>query len=93
MNSVKTIVVCTFVVFMLALIPQAVRAEPYTTIFSSGDSANRLDIVVLGDGYTSAQMDKYRSDAQSFVDHLFAQPPFSAYRPVVLPDSAQPTAA
>ena len=68
MNSSKTIVVCTLVVFIMALIPQAVRAEPYTTIFSSGDSANRLDIVILGDGYTSGEMDKYRSDAQSFVD-------------------------
>jgi hypothetical protein len=80
MNNAKTIVVCIPVFFMWALIPQIVRAEPYQTIYSSGDSANRLDIVILGDGYTSGEMDKYRSDAQSFVDHLFAQTPFAPYK-------------
>lgn len=80
MNNAKNIVVCILVFLTCALAPQAVRAEPYTTILNSGDSANRLDIVILGDGYTSAEMSKYRSDAQSFVDYMFAQMPFSTYK-------------
>ena len=37
-------------------------AEPMKTLLSSGPSANRVDIVLLGDGYTAGQMANYASD-------------------------------
>jgi hypothetical protein len=57
-------------------------AEPVTTIRSNGSAANRLDIVLLGDGYTAAEIasGKYALDVERAVNGLFAEPPFADYR-------------
>jgi hypothetical protein len=44
------------------------------------DPATALDIVLLGDGYAAAQMDKYRQDARRFVAVLLATEPFARHR-------------
>jgi hypothetical protein len=55
-------------------------AEPVTTIRSNGDAFNRVDIAILGDGYTSAELGKYASDVESFVQGIFAQEPLKEYQ-------------
>jgi hypothetical protein len=42
----------------------------------SGPSANKVDLLVLGDGYTSADMKKFESDARRLTQHLFEVSPF-----------------
>lgn len=42
----------------------------------NGDPAKKVDIVILGDGYTREEMGKFRSDARHFADVLFATSPF-----------------
>ena len=60
--------------------PSGVWAEPVTVIRDNGDSANRVDIVILGDGYTAGELDRYAADVEAFVDALFAQEPFKEYQ-------------
>lgn len=54
---------------------------PVTTVLDTGPSANRVDIAVLGDGYTSAELTKYRADADTIVAEFFADEPYSEYQP------------
>ena len=64
----------------LLAVAQLASAEPVTTIQSSGNPANRVDLVVLGDGYTAAEMGKYASDVSNAVNGFFASSPYSEYR-------------
>jgi hypothetical protein len=64
--------------------PTQVRKEkktsPYKvgTIFNHGAPATKVDIVILGDGYAKADMEKFRADAKRFNDAMFATEPFKA---------------
>ncbi len=42
----------------------------------SGDPAHKVDILFVAEGYTAAEMDKYRADARKFVDYLFSMEPY-----------------
>jgi IgA Peptidase M64 len=68
------------VIVLLMALTQRAWGEPVTTIRNNGDSANRVDLVVLGDGYSMDEIDKYSSDVESFVQGLFAQEPISEYQ-------------
>lgn len=65
---------------LLAWVPQGVSGEPVTTVRNNGDSANRVDMAVLGDGYTASELGKYASDVETFILGLFAQEPFMEYQ-------------
>ncbi len=65
----------------LAFMP-APQAEPVTMIRNNGSSANRVDLVILGDGYTQAEIDsgKYANDVEAFVQGMFAEEPYREYQ-------------
>jgi hypothetical protein len=42
----------------------------------SGDLAEKVDIVILPDGYTSDEMDKFKKDCERFAGYLFNVSPF-----------------
>lgn len=50
------------------------------TISLGGSSSNRINIAILGDGYTSAQQTKFLSDANNFKTQLFATSPYKEYK-------------
>ena len=52
---------------------------PVTTVVDNGPVENRIDIVILGDGYTSPQLGSYAVHTQNVVNAFFAQEPFAAY--------------
>ncbi len=54
----------------------AVDAGPLLKLHESGDPAQKLDILILGDGYAAAERDKFERDARRLVDTLFATTPF-----------------
>ncbi|HEY6563150.1 MAG TPA: M64 family metallopeptidase, partial [Pirellulaceae bacterium] len=57
-------------------------AQSYQTMVSNGPSANRVDIVFVGDGYTSAEVGTlYPQHVQSQLNHMFggSQAPFPRY--------------
>jgi hypothetical protein len=41
-----------------------------------GDPAHKVDLLILGDGYTAAERAKFEKDAKRLVDVLFSQSPF-----------------
>lgn len=63
-----------------------VRAHPtitnssMTTTLDSGDSANRIDILLLGDGYTQSEMSLWESDAEAALFGFLEEPPYNSYR-------------
>ncbi|GAB3262276.1 M64 family metallopeptidase [Chitinimonas naiadis] len=58
----------------------ATQATGSTLLYESGPAANRMDIVLIGDGYTSAEMAKWATDAQKVANGLLADPLFNANR-------------
>ena len=56
------------------------NAESHETITNNGSPQNRVDIAILGDGYTSAQQAQYRSDVQQFMQNVFLQEPYREYQ-------------
>ncbi|HEX9171324.1 MAG TPA: M64 family metallopeptidase [Telluria sp.] len=42
----------------------------------SGPSPQKVDLLILGDGYTQAEMKKFEADARRLSQHLFAVSPF-----------------
>jgi amino acid transporter len=55
-------------------------AGPLITLQDSGDPAQKLDLLILGDGYTAAERAKFERDARRLVDILFATAPFKERR-------------
>ncbi len=45
-------------------------------VIKNGDSHQKVDIVILGDGYTKDEMKKFDTDAKHFSDILFSTNPF-----------------
>ena len=57
-----------------------VFAEPVFTVRDNGDPANRVDVVVLGDGYTASEMNKFADDVEAFIAGMFEEEPLKEYR-------------
>ncbi|MEU7556145.1 M64 family metallopeptidase [Streptomyces sp. NPDC044571] len=49
-------------------------------LVDNGPTADRLDIVVVGDGYTAAELDRFHADAQAKWAELAAVEPYATYR-------------
>ncbi len=45
-----------------------------------GDPASKVDLLVLGDGYTSAERPKFERDARRFMEALFSTSPFREHQ-------------
>jgi len=67
-------------ILLILCLPQIALAEPVETIINNGSADNRVDIAILGDGYTSAEMQKYKDDVQALMAQFFNNEPFREYR-------------
>ena len=47
---------------------------------TSGDPADKVDLLILGDGYTLAERGKFEAQARKVMAFLFEQPPFKEHR-------------
>ena len=54
--------------------------HPTREVLYSGDPARKVDIVLLPDGYTADEMEKFKADCQKFVEGLFSFSPFKERR-------------
>jgi len=52
------------------------HSEKVDIIYDNGPAAEKLDIIILGDGYSEEEMGKFRSDAQRMADVLISAEPF-----------------
>jgi hypothetical protein len=48
------------------------------TVFENGPAQNKVDLLIVGDGYTEKELPKFRSDVKRLVDALFATEPFKS---------------
>jgi IgA Peptidase M64/Peptidase M64 N-terminus len=46
----------------------------------SGDPSTKVDFLILGDGYTAAEMPKFEKDARRLMDIVFSTSPFKEHR-------------
>ena len=49
-------------------------------VFESGPPAVKVDLLVLGDGYTGREMEKFHADVRRLMDALFATEPYKSHR-------------
>jgi len=54
----------------------AVDAGPLIRLHEAGDPAEKLDLLILGDGYTAAERGKFERDAQRLLKVFFSTSPF-----------------
>ncbi|KFL36017.1 IgA Peptidase M64 [Arenimonas donghaensis] len=59
-------------------VERAVAKAPATPIAirDNGDPADKVDLLILGDGYAADELGKFESDARRLADHLFSVSPF-----------------
>ena len=53
---------------------------PLIEIQKSGEPAEKVDFLILGDGYTAAERGKFEKDARRLVEILFAASPYKEHR-------------
>lgn len=59
---------------------KATAPAPLITIQKTGEPAAKVDFLILGDGYTAAESQKFEADARRMVETLFATSPFKEHR-------------
>jgi hypothetical protein len=59
---------------------RAVAPAPLLTIQKTGEPEDRVDFLILGDGYTAAEAKKFEADARRLTNTLFATAPFKDNR-------------
>lgn len=64
---------------LLALLVLPAAAADVVRLKGNGPSANRLDVVILGDGYKKSEMKKFAKDANTFMKAFFKEEPFKTY--------------
>lgn len=53
-----------------------------STLVTSGSTGASIDFVIVGDGYTAAEHDKFFQDAQAVADGLLGSELYGAYKPL-----------
>ena len=56
------------------------RRQSISQASPHGDPANRVDLLIMGDGYTTTQQAKFISDATSVLDSFLSISPYASYR-------------
>ncbi len=65
--------------------PQIDRAAPPSSsrvwaVMKNGEPADKVDLLLMGDGYTAAEMETWHADARRLMETLFAVSPFKERR-------------
>jgi hypothetical protein len=54
-------------------------ASPWVTLVDNGPSANRIDLVIVGDGYTAGELGQYAADVDALWPAFLTEPPLATY--------------
>jgi hypothetical protein len=66
--------------FVLSCICCGAQTFVVDTLIYNGNPNNRINLLILGDGYTSAQMSQFRSNSLTVANYLLNTPPFNQYK-------------
>lgn len=58
-----------------------IQAAALTKILDNGSDSERINIVVLSEGYTAADLSSFQTDAQNILNEIFGEEPFTTYKP------------
>ena len=50
------------------------------TLWFSGQTNSRINLVIMGDGYQSSEFSQFVSDANNFTNALFLETPYKEYK-------------
>jgi len=53
---------------------------PLITLQNNGDPSQKVDLLILGDGYTAIERTKFEKDARRMMEELFKQEPYKSHR-------------
>lgn len=67
-------------ILLLAFIGSAQTFKVDTLIYN-GSPTNRINLLIMGDGYTTAQMALFKTNATSVANYLLNSAPFNQYKP------------
>jgi hypothetical protein len=73
---------CCPIILYPALSKQLDNVDEVIPIIHSGESANRIDVVFMGDGYTAAERERFFSDIQRLTSDMWSGITFSSYLPL-----------
>jgi hypothetical protein len=65
---------------LVAGLPEPGLSSIATPIGPTGNPDNRVDMLVMGDGYTSAEAAKFNTDATNLINRFFSITPYAEYR-------------
>lgn len=68
-----------FLLFFSSTYIVAAQIFNVETIKGNINNDTRLNLVILSEGYQATELDKFKTDAESFVSDMFAQSPFLEY--------------
>ena len=74
------VLVSLAIFYVTLLVTFTAAAYPVEVLQASGAAANRVDLVIMGDGYRSQDQAKLTADANALLNVFFGQATFAAYR-------------
>ena len=81
-KNIKSLsIIIIFTLFILLLNPYPLQAQfLFEKIEDNGGDSNRMVWVIMGDGYTSMEIDNYHQDVDRVVKEFFGTSPWSDYK-------------
>lgn len=65
------------------------HTEKVNVIHGSGSPAEKVDFVILGDGYSNEEMEKFRNDSKRLTDFLLSTEPFKSHSDEIIVRSVE----
>ncbi len=66
--------------FLFASFECSAQVFDVDTLFWTGPAENRINLVILGDGYQESELEQFSQDANNFATALFLESPYEEYR-------------
>ncbi|NIJ54008.1 M64 family metallopeptidase [Dyadobacter arcticus] len=70
----------TTLFFLYSICGSFAQTFPVDTIYKTGSQDNRINVVILGDGFTEAEMPKFKAEAAKFADFFLSYAPYDIYK-------------
>ncbi|MCF2517406.1 M64 family metallopeptidase [Dyadobacter sp. CY351] len=70
----------TLVLFLISSFACFSQTFEVDTIYKHGSIDNRVNVVILGDGFTQAELPKFTEEARKFADFFLNYAPYNVYR-------------
>ncbi len=70
----------SLLLLLLICFTQMASGQTVVQLANNGDPANRVDMVIVSEGYTAGEMTKFANDVQNLITNFFTQEPYREYQ-------------